>query len=339
MASALLARSADRRLDLNAPCETLPNPDSQLTRALATVVEECLAIRAGESVVVVADPPSRDLGELMRERAAAAGADAVLALMAERPTHGAEPPPPVAAALVAADAFLAPASKSLSHTEARRAATASGSRGATLPGVTADLLARTMSVDLPALRDRSRAVAARLDGAGEAHLRCPRGTDLRLDLRDRGALADDGDLTAPGAFGNLPCGEGFASPAGGEGTVVASSLASVGLGTARLRVEDGHLTAAAGPEGERFLAALREHGAPGTNLAELGVGTNDRATLTGNVLEDEKILGTVHVAFGASAGIGGTVSVPIHLDCVVLDATLHLDGEPLLDAGRLRLPA
>ena len=62
------------------------------------------------------------------------------------------------------------------------------------------------------------------------------------------------------------------------------------------------------------------------NLAELGVGTNDRATLTGNVLEDEKILGTVHVAFGASAGIGGTVSVPIHLDVVVRRCEPEIDG-------------
>jgi leucyl aminopeptidase (aminopeptidase T) len=327
-----------RALELNTARKTLPNPDLQLSRALATVVDDCLAIRRGESVLVVVDPPSRELGEAMRERAAAAGADAVLALMAERASHGAEPPPPVAAALAAADAFLAPASKSLSHTQARRAATKRGVRGATLPGVTADLLARTMSVDLSVLGERSRAVAERLDRARTARVTCPRGTDFQLDLSDRRALADDGDLTAPGAFGNLPCGEGFVSPRGGEGTVVASSLASIGLAAgepARLTVEAGHLTAAEGPEGERFLAALRQHGDAGTNLAELGVGTNDRATLTGNVLEDEKILGTVHVAFGASAGIGGTVSVPVHLDCVVLDATLHVDGEPLLDAGEL----
>jgi leucyl aminopeptidase (aminopeptidase T) len=58
------------------------------------------------------------------------------------------------------------------------------------------------------------------------------------------------------------------------------------------------------------------------------------ATLTGNILEDEKILGTVHVAFGASAGIGGTVSVPIHLDVVIVDASLEVDGQTVLDRGR-----
>jgi leucyl aminopeptidase (aminopeptidase T) len=67
------------------------------------------------------------------------------------------------------------------------------------------------------------------------------------------------------------------------------------------------------------------------------VGTNDRAQLTGLVLEDEKILGTVHVAFGASAGIGGTVAVPIHLDVVVVGPTLEVDGRTVLEEGRFVL--
>ena len=57
--------------------------------------------------------------------------------------------------------------------------------------------------------------------------------------------------------------------------------------------------------------------------------------LTGEVLEDEKILGTCHIAFGASAGIGGTVQVPVHLDCVVMKPTLELDGEVIVRDGEL----
>jgi aminopeptidase len=314
---------------------------SDLEDAVDTVIADCLAVAAGEDVLIVADANTRDLGDALRDRAAAAGADAVLALMDERADNGTEPPPTVAAALAAADAFVAPTSKSLSHTRARKAASDAGARGATMPGVTTDMLARVMAVDFVALRARSAAVARALSDAEEAHLTCPLGSDLRLDLRGRDGISDDGDLSAPGAFGNLPCGEGFIAPAGGEGTVVASSLAAIGLADepARLTVRDGRLADATGPEGERLLEALRAHGDAGVNLAELGVGTNDRATLTGNVLEDEKILGTVHVAFGASAGIGGTVAVPIHLDVVVLDATLTAGGEPILEAGRLVVEA
>jgi leucyl aminopeptidase (aminopeptidase T) len=211
-----------------------------------------------------------------------------------------------------------------------------------MPHVTADMLARLMAIDFDRMRRRSHAVAELLDSAREAHVTCPRGTDLRLDLTGRHGIADDGDLTEPGAFGNLPCGEGFIAPANGSGTMYARSIAAIGLARghpAKLTLENGHLTEASGPEGEQLMQMLRAHGEAGTNLAELGVGTNDRATLTGNVLEDEKILGTVHVAFGASIAIGGRVSVPIHLDCVVTEASLRLDGTNVLQEGRFVLAA
>jgi leucyl aminopeptidase (aminopeptidase T) len=79
--------------------------------------------------------------------------------------------------------------------------------------------------------------------------------------------------------------------------------------------------------------------APGERVVvvELGVGTNERAGLTGLVLEDEKMLGTVHVAFGASMAIGGTVSVPVHLDSVVLEPTLEIGGTRVVEGGRFLL--
>lgn len=304
--------------------------------AVATVIERSLAVKPDEDVLVIVDPGTRAIGEALRDAAAAAGADAVLAIMDERETDGTEPPPPIAAALSACDVFIAPTSRSLSHTQARKRASDTGVRGATLPGVTAEMLARVMAVDFVTMARRSHAVAELLDGASSAHVSCPLGTDFELDLSGRAGLADDGDMTAPGSFGNLPAGEGFIAPRGGEGTIFASSLAPLGLSDqpAQLTVKAGHIVAAENGLGPEYLKRLQAHGELGTNLAELGIGTNDRATLTGNVLEDEKILGTVHVAFGASAGIGGTVSVPIHLDVVVLDASLEIGGTAVLDGGR-----
>lgn len=304
--------------------------------AVSTVIERCLAIREKEELLVIADPPLRVIGEALRDAARAVGADAVLALMEARPIDGTEPPGPIAGALEACDVFIAPTTRSLTHTAARKRATDRGARGATMPGVTEDMLARVMAVDFETMVARSGAVAALLDEADTARLTCPRGSDLRLNLRDRHGLSDDGRLTEPGAYGNLPCGEGFIAPAGGEGTLVASSLASCGLSEppATLTVRDGQIVAAQGGLGPAFLSRLQEHGQPGTNLAELGVGTNDRAKLTGAILEDEKILGTVHVAFGASAGIGGTIAVPVHLDAVVLEATLVVGERTVLDSGR-----
>src|SRR6516165_5213898 len=309
---------------------------SDLAQAVNTVVRRCLAVQEGEQVVVVVDPATAVIGEALREESVVAGADGVLMIMEERAADGNEPPASVAAAIAASDVFIAPTTKSLSHTSARKRASEAGARGATMPGVTEDMLARVMAVDFDAMGSRSKAVAAALEAGTRARVTCPRGTDLRVAIDGRPGISDDGELTERGAFGNLPCGEGFISPAYGEGTIVAASLAPLGLSIdpARLTVAEGRLVAADGGLGPQFIELLLSHGEQGTNLAELGVGTNDRARLTGNVLEDEKILGTVHVAFGASAGIGGHVSVPIHLDVVVLDASLEVDGRAVLDRGR-----
>jgi leucyl aminopeptidase (aminopeptidase T) len=80
---------------------------------------------------------------------------------------------------------------------------------------------------------------------------------------------------------------------------------------------------------------LEAHGPDGTNVAELGIGTNEKAILSGEILEDEKLLGTAHLAFGASAAIGGTVQVPVHLDCLVMKPDVTVDGEPLVRDGAL----
>jgi leucyl aminopeptidase (aminopeptidase T) len=313
---------------------------NDLERAVRAVVRDCLGVAAGEEVLVVCNPATRELAERMRSEAEATGADAVTAMIAERASHAAEPPATVAAAMAAADVVLAPTVQSLSHTAARKAASEAGARIATLPGVTEEMLARVMSADMAQLRRRGREIADRLTAGSEAVLTSSGGTELRLGLGDREAIPDAGELTARGAFGNLPCGEGFIAPleGTGEGTlVVDGSIAGVGIPSepSVLTIDHGHLVAASGEAGERLTGLLTAHGPDGTSVAELGIGSNEKAILTGNVLEDEKILGTAHVAFGASAAIGGTVQVPVHLDCVVLEPDVSIDGEPLVRAGEL----
>ncbi len=311
---------------------------NELDRAVQTVVRDCLGVKAGEQVLVVCNPATRELGDALRTEAETAGAEAVLAVMTERESHAGEPPATIAEAMIAADVLLAPTVQSLSHTGSRKRATESGTRTATLPGATVEMLARVMSDDMGNLRRRGGRVAELLDRGTEARITCDHGSDLRLGLEGRKAIPDAGELTATGAFGNLPCGEGFISPATAEGTlIVDGSIAGVGLVSepVRLTVEDGHLVGATGKEGEKLMELLTVHGPDGTNVAELGIGTNEKAILTGNILEDEKILGTAHVAFGASAAIGGEVQVPVHLDVVSMRPEVTIDDTPVVLEGRL----
>ncbi len=309
-----------------------------LDKAVATVVRDCLGVRPNENVLVVCNPATRELGDALRDEAETVGAEAVLAVMTERESHAGEPPATIAEAMVAADVLLAPTVQSLSHTASRKHATESGTRTATLPGATVEMLARVMSDNMENLRHRGGRVAELLDRGTEARITCDHGSDLSLGLQGRVAIPDAGELTETGAFGNLPCGEGFISPATAEGTlIVDGSIAGVGLVSepVRLTIENGHLVDATGDDGAKLMELLTVHGPDGTNVAELGIGTNEKAILTGNILEDEKILGTAHVAFGASAAIGGNVQVPVHLDVVSLRPEVTIDDTPVVLEGRL----
>jgi len=313
---------------------------SALDRAVTTLIRDCLDLNPSEEMLVICNPITEELGALLRINAQGEGAEATLAVISERESHAAEPPRAVAAAMLVVDIVVAPTIQSISHTEARRAATEAGVRVASMPGVTGEMLARVMGADLKLLRKRGASVGRALGAGAEARITCANGSDLRLGLEDRTAIVDAGALNMRGAFGNIPCGEAFIAPLEGtaDGTlIVDGSIAAVGrlLEPVELTVRGGHLTEAGGADGARLMELLTEHSPEGTNVAELGIGTNECAILTGNILEDEKILGTAHVAFGASAAIGGTVQVPVHLDCVVLRPTVEIDGATIVRAGEL----
>jgi len=311
--------------------------DGALGRA-AQATLACLAVAAGQRLVVVHTPGLSDVATAIRRAGEALGCAVDTVAMQDLARHGAEPPAAVADALIRADAAVLATSTSLSHTRARRTATARGARVASMPQLTTDMLMRTVPVDYVALRRRGAGLASALTKASQARLTAPSGTDITFDLGDRVGLNDDGDLSALGAFGNLPAGEAYIAPieTGANGVVVFdASLASHGVLEFPIacHVVDGHLVRADGPGADAFLATLDSGGPNGRSIAELAIGTNDQARVTGLVLEDEKVLGTAHVAFGASNGIGGRVDAEVHIDGVLHAPTLVLDGVTVVRSG------
>jgi leucyl aminopeptidase (aminopeptidase T) len=304
------------------------------------VVSDCLGVKPGESVLVLTDPAKRPIAERIVARARGLGAESLLVEMSERETHGSEPPDAVAAAMLASDVVVAPTSKSVSHTAARRAASAAGARIATMPDITEDMLARTMSADFTSLRRRSGALAELLTSGDHVRITSAEGTDVTFEISGRTGLADDGDLRAGGAFGNLPPGEGFIAPLEGRTSgriVFDGSIWPIGILEEPLTaiIEDGYATSFEGAAADRFRATLEPHGPEAFAVAELGIGTNDAARLTGNVLEDEKIMGSIHVAFGDNHSFGGTIRVSSHQDGVVLKPTVEINGKVVLEGGCL----
>jgi leucyl aminopeptidase (aminopeptidase T) len=101
-------------------------------------------------------------------------------------------------------------------------------------------------------------------------------------------------------------------------------------------IVDGYAVSFEGPAAPSFRALIEPHGHEARAVAEFGIGTNDHARVTGELLEDEKVLGTVHLAFGDNHSFGGAVRVDFHLDQVILHPEVSLDGTVVLSSGRLR---
>jgi len=309
---------------------------ADLTEAAETAVEQCLNVTADESVVVVTDDRREAIGEALYAAAAAVTDDATILRYPPADQHGTEPPAPVAAAMAESDAFLAPTTKSLSHTRARGAACDAGSRGATLPGITEDVFTVGLDADYAAIDAACDKMLAQVDDAAEIRVTTPAGTDITFRIGDREWLADTGSVHEPGDFSNLPAGEVFVAPETATGTfVVDGTMMPHGLldadQTLRFEVDNGRVTAI-GDDAVRaeVETAAESVGDDAYTLAELGIGTNVGVEeLVGSVLLDEKAAGTVHIAIGDNAGIGGDTDAPIHLDGILRDPTVYADGDEI----------
>jgi aminopeptidase len=313
----------------------------ELLSASTIAIRDCMGAKPTESVLVVTDEPLRQIGLALRQAAKDLGHDVLLMEMLPRPTNGAEPPPQVAQLMTMADVVLCPTSKSLTHTDARRAATAAGARVGTLPGVTEAIMVRGMNADYQRIADRTHRLCAAMAETQMIRVSAPGGTEITLPMKGRQPIASTGLFRERGQFGNLPTGEAYLAPLEGESNgvvVVDGSMAGIGVVSQPIRifVKDGQAAdISGGPEAAQLVALLEPHGRDGRNVAEFGIGTNDRAQLSGVILEDEKVMGTIHIAFGDNKSMGGRVRVASHLDGLVKKPTVWFDDRLIMESGRL----
>ncbi len=290
-------------------------------------VEDCMAVASDESMLVVTDELRRDIGRAIHSAAVERAEEAVYLEIEDDEHHGREPPASVAAAMKASDVVVAPTTRSLTHTRARIDACDAGVRVATMPSITEEVMQGAMQADYREVERRAHELLTRLEDVDTLRITSPQGTDLTLAVGERSWKPDTGVCHEAGCVTNLPAGEVYTAPTTGSGTlVVDGTMSSVGLPDSPIEItfEDGR---AVDISHEGLADTVDAAGECGRNLAEVGVGVNPSASLIGNVLQDEKVAGTVHVAVGDSSGFGGDVDCDVHLDGVVTEPEVYADGE------------
>ena len=299
-----------------------------------------MGVKPGEPVLIGTDDETLPLGQALYRAACALGAEAALAVTPPAPVAGAEPPAAVAAAMRAARVVVCPTAQSITHTAARIEAVKSGARVATMPGITEKMFREgAITADYARVRELTVRLTELLTRAERAVLE-KNGRTLTLALGGRNGIPSTGIYRNAGESGNLPSGEAYIAPLedGSDGTMeIDGSMVGIGKldSPLTITVEKGRLREISG-QGAEKLAVLFENEQNGT-LCELGIGTNEKSALCGIVLEDEKVYGTVHLAFGTNLSFGGTVKAGCHLDGVILRPTLSLDGMTVLRNGEFQL--
>lgn len=317
--------------------------------AFARTAVDCLALRPDERFLMICDDPLVEAGLAVADAAIARGASALVTVLplAARPLS--EPSRGILSAIPETDAVLLWLQRMWTEeVQWRRSiydlCAETGARIAFGGAMDQGILANEMSADYTSIRERTRAFAAALEPAQSIRVTGRSGTDLTVAVVGRDWKLDDGLVDQPGQFANLPAGEVFIAPLETEANGVLVVDCSLSLGDPDLTMVDEpvHIHFEAGRvvavEGGRSAAAFRELiTQPGANvIAELGIGTNEKARMQGNVMTDEKVLGSIHVAVGYNLGsYGGINDSPVHCDCCVADADVYADGKLLIEKGRL----
>ncbi|MCZ6702102.1 MAG: aminopeptidase [Ignavibacteria bacterium] len=315
---------------------------TKLDRASITAIKDCMGTKKNEKVLVITDELQREIGYSLYENAKALGHKSLFVEMKSGKINGEEPPAEIAGLMQKFDVVLIPTAKSLTHTDARRAASANGVRVATFPGITKEIMIRGMNADYNAIAKRSNKLKKILEKGKRIRVTTAAGTDIFFNIAGRTAIASKGLFHKKGESGNLPTGETFLAPVEGTANgvfVVDGSMAGLGLiGDVNIKVEVENGFAAkitGGRPAKQLREMLDKVGKGARNIAEFGIGTNDSARLSGILLEDEKVMGTIHIALGNNISMGGSFNVPIHLDGVIKKPTVYLDSKLLMDKGKL----
>ncbi len=316
------------------------NISTELYSAARVAVKDCMGVQSGEKVLIVTDELLRTIGYALWKESKELGTEVMLVEILPRKTNGEEPPKEIAELMKMVDVVLCPTSKSLTHTDARRSASSCGVRIATLPGVTEEIMIRCMNADYNKIAERTFKICAMMEKTEIIRVTAARGTDITMPIKGRHAHASSGLFREKGLWGNLPTGESYLAPVEdvSNGVVIVDgSMASVGMirEPIRIVVKDGYATEiTGGAEAKRLIELLEPHGKPARTVAEFGIGTNDKAILTGQILEDEKVMGTIHIAFGDNKSMGGTVRVASHLDGLIKEPTVWFDEKMIMKDGK-----
>jgi leucyl aminopeptidase (aminopeptidase T) len=195
-------------------------------------------------------------------------------------------------------------------------------RCASMPLVEKRMEKTAFKADYKKVKKYAKAIKKMLDKSITAEVYFSTGDKLFIDLRNRKAMQESGTCSSPGDMINFPSGEAFKAPyeaapdeIGKFGESRTKGILPIAYDTETIRYVVKNNKISKIPGKSKKAAEMRSffnENKSRRNIAELGLGCNKKAVITGNLLEDEKV--GLHIAYGMSSHIGGKVDCDMHLD-------------------------
>lgn len=314
-------------------------------KSVKKIFEDIFRVKKSEKILILCDKNTKKFAEKVCSHSVSMnyGKEILCFEMPLLKNNGEEPTVEVSNLMKKFDVILMLTSKSLTHTKARKDANKQGARIASCPGMDESMLKRTIDIDYKEMLNVENKIYKKMKSVKIVRITSKLGTDISFNIYNDKIITSK-FLEKKGTYNNLPLGEVFVSPK--EKTAngvyfIDGSHAGVGKvdEPIKITVKNGF---AEKIEGGNSASKLKDilssiNNKKAYNIAELGIGTNLSAKLTGKVLEDEKIFKTCHIALGNNKSFGGKIDVPIHLDGVIRKPTIYFDNEKIMNNGKFLL--
>jgi aminopeptidase len=323
-------------------------------------IENCLKVKKGEEVIIITDRQTLDIGSALRAAAEKiTGKPARFFLMEDFGTRPIPFPRVIEEAMSAADVSIYAAQGAKGELATfrqpmiRTIEASPKLRHGHMIGITPEIMTDGMCSDYKEIQRISRLVYEKVKDARTIRVVTDKGSDFTAEFSpELKWTVSDGDIT-PGHWKNLPDGEVFTSPKTLNGQIIidgclgdffAEKYASLEDTPIRIEVKDGRArreSLQCKNEGLRkeFEAYVFETDENSSRVGEFAIGTNTGLThLIYNLLQDEKFPG-IHIAFGSPlpGHTGAKWDSKAHVDGVLKNPTIYVDGEPIMTQGKFQL--
>lgn len=319
----------------------------QLTPTAKRILDASLDLKAGETLTIITDTEvPRSITMALAAAATCLDAKPIILTMPPADVGGVEPPEPIAAAMAQSTAMIFQTTAGMVHTEAARNGLKNGGRFLDMWSCTEEMMVRGgPTADYEEVGQVTDKVYQALKGASEIHVTTPKGTDFRINMKERPLFQFSGQAQKPGTFSAMPEGEVAVCPLEWESegvlidpVVLERRDIAFPKDSFRVIVEKGRIkTVEGGREAKVFNRMLEESGEPSRNIAELAIGTNRWCQLGTSLRESKKAYGSFHIGIGDNRSFGGAVLAPFHMDMIFEAPTLKVDGREIIKNGEFTI--